>query len=126
MSRWTEQDLQRTNAKIRDQIAMPMTQRRTLHGNRRVLWHGMKFYSEHELQTFKDFELERISGRIRAVVRQISMPLTGSGRRMRLDFMVVENDGRIRWVDAKGHPTKEWLLKRDLVQQAYGLQIETV
>lgn len=98
---------------------------RTRHGNRKVEYQGQKFDSQHELQVFKDFELERAAGKIRAVVRQVSMPIAGSRRRIRLDFMIVENDGGIRWVDAKGFCEREWLLKRDIVQAACGISIET-
>lgn len=126
MTRWSEADLAQVNAQIRGQLAQPLLHTPGKYGNTRCTWQGMKFDSQHERDKFREFELERIAGKIRAVVRQVSMPMYGSSRRIRLDFMIVENDGRIRWVDAKGYPTKEWLLKRDQVQQVYGITIETI
>lgn len=124
--RWTEEDLRRLNGKIRVAIQSPLDTKRGRHGNRRVRWNGMVFDSEHELTKYKEFKLQELAGEIRAVVRQVSLPLSGSNRRMRLDFMIVENDGRIRWVDAKGFATPAWECKRDQIQQTYGLTIETV
>lgn len=103
----------------------PPAPTRKRHGNVKVLWQGQKFDSKHELEDFKGFELERIAGKLRGVIRQVSMPLPGSRRRLKVDFVLVENDGRQRWVDSKGHAEREWLLKRDVVQQAYGITIET-
>lgn len=107
------------------QAAMKASPAPKRHGNRKTLYQGQKFDSKHECEDFKGFELERAAGKIRAVVRQVSLPIAGSKRRIRIDFMIVENDGRIRWVDSKGHAEREWLLKRDIVQQAYGILIET-
>lgn len=94
--------------------------------NHRVQWNGEEFDSRRELETFHALEAARIAGQYRAVVRQVSMRLPGTKRRIRIDFLVVELDGRIRWLDAKGYATSEWKLKRDMVQQAYGISIETV
>jgi Protein of unknown function (DUF1064) len=104
------------------QVAVPKRKR---HNNQKVFYQGQKFDSKHELRVFQDLELQRAAGQIRAVVRQVSMPIAGSKRRIRLDFMIVENDGRVRWLDAKGHAEREWLLKRDLVQASCGIVIET-
>lgn len=123
--RWTEADVRRAGLQIQQQIATPL-QKQPRHGNVKVAWQGMKFDSQRELEKFKEFELERLGGKIRGVMRQISIPLTGHKRRIRIDFLIVENDGRMRFVDAKGHPEREWLLKRDLIHQQFGLLIETV
>lgn len=122
MTRWTAQDLVLRGF---SGIAAPgSVERRGRNTNRKVEYQGQSFDSKHELQVFKDFELERAAGKIRAVVRQVSMPIAGR-RRIRLDFMIVTNDGRVRWVDAKGYAEREWLLKRDLVQNLFGITIET-
>jgi len=126
MTRWTMEDLKRI-AKVNEQIAHPLdAPKRSKFGNQKATWQGMKFDSMRELRVFKRLELERIAGIHRAVIRQVSLPLTGHKRRIRIDFMLVEPDGRIRWVDAKGHADDKWLLKRDLIQQNFGIFIETV
>lgn len=127
MTRWTAADLANANERMREWIATPLiTRRQPRHGNQKCIWQGMKFDSLRELEHFKQFELERIAGKIRAVVRQVSLPLTGHRRRIRIDFMIIENTGHIRWVDSKGHPEREWLLKRDLIHQQFGIFIETI
>ncbi|HLA60926.1 MAG TPA: DUF1064 domain-containing protein [Nitrospiraceae bacterium] len=123
MSRWSAADLVAYTSRGNAMIATDKP--RTRHGNHKIEWQGQKFDSKHELKDFQGFELERLAGKIRSVIRQVSIPLLGSRRRIRLDFVIVENDGRIRWVDSKGHAEREWLLKRDVVQQAYGIRIET-
>lgn len=46
---------------------------------------------------------------------------------MRVDFLILWADGRLTWEDAKGaNPTKDWLLKKALVQRRFGIEIETV
>ena len=107
------------------QAALASPKRRTRHGNVKCEFQGQTFDSKHELRVFQDLELQRAAGAIRAVVRQVSLPIAGSRRRIRIDFMIVENDGRVRWLDAKGHAEREWLLKRDLVQASCGITIET-
>jgi hypothetical protein len=59
-------------------------------------------------------------------VRQVSMPLPQSTRRIRIDFLVVELDGKVRWYDAKGFETAWWRSKRQQVLSAYGLTIELI
>lgn len=94
--------------------------------NHRVQWNGDEFDSKRELEVFHALETARVAGQYRAVVRQVSMRLPGTKRRIRIDFMCVLPNGEIRWLDAKGYATSEWKLKRDQVQQAYGISIETV
>lgn len=126
MARWSEQDLAQVNARLQQQIGSPFTPApQSKYGNQKVWHNGQRFDSKLERQWWKNFELQRLAGDIRAVIRQVSLPLPGSGRRMRVDFVVIELTGNIRWIDAKGYPTKEWLLKRDIIEQAYGIRIET-
>ena len=71
-------------------------------------------------------EIRALAGAIRAVVRQVSMPLPQSTRRIRIDFMLVELNGNVRWLDAKGFETAWWRSKRDQVKSAYGIEIELI
>lgn len=133
MTRWTLEDIARVNTRLRDQIANPLNVAgpliplpRPKYGNTKVTFQGQKFDSEGELKAYKDLKLQELAGDIRSVIRQVSLPLQGSNRRMRIDFVVVENDGRIRWMDFKGFMTPEWASKRDQVQSAYGIAIELI
>lgn len=124
MSRWTAADLARVSVNLSSAISAPLV--RSKYGNTKVSFQGQKFDSEGELTAYKAFKLQELAGAIRSVIRQVSMPLQGSNRRIRLDFVVVETDGRIRWFDFKGYVTPEWASKRDQVQSAYGILIEVI
>lgn len=120
--RWTAADLAKVSGNLRGAISAPLV--RSKYGNTKVSFQGQTFDSEGELKAYKAFKLQELAGAIRSVIRQVSMPLQGSNRRIRLDFLVVETDGRIRWFDFKGYVTPEWASKRDQVQSAYGITIE--
>ena len=125
--RWSEADLAKVTANIREQIAAPTGMRITpKYRNKKVRFNGMVFDSQHEFDRWRERKLQEISGDIRAVVRQVSFALPGCKRRIRIDHMIVENDGRIVFEDAKGFPTPTWELKRDQVRDAFGIEISTV
>lgn len=99
--------------------------KRSKYGNRKTVVDGITFDSKREALYYKRLRLLQATGVIRGFARQVSI-LLPSGHRLRLDFVVVENDGRIRWVDAKGYMTTAWGIKRDEAQAALGVVIELV
>jgi hypothetical protein len=135
--RWTQPDIDAAEARIagfESQLPTPsfyppmppVKPARSKLKNERIEWQGQKFDSRKELRDFQAFEQQRSLGAIRAVVRQVSMPLPGSRRRIRIDFMVVENSGCLRWFDSKGFDTPVGKLKRDQIEQAYGVRVELI
>lgn len=108
----------------RDLKAALHGEKRSKYGNRRVTFQGQTFDSRHELKVWQDLKQQETAGLIRAVIRQVSLPLPGTSRRIRIDFAVVQFDGCIRFVDAKGFDTPTGRLKRNQVRQAYGIEIE--
>ena len=135
LARWSAQDLARVSARLQSQIANSAQElvrthevidKRRKYRNNPVEWQGEKFRSELERDTWRDLQTQYLAKAIRAVVREVSMPLPGCTRRIRVDFMVVELSGEIRWLDAKGFETAAWRLKRDQVKSAYGISIELV
>jgi len=119
--RWTERDLARINA-LRDAIQTPLAPRK--YRNVPTEFQGLKFDSKHELEIYRGLKLREAAGEIRAVVRQVSMQLPGTKRRIRIDFMLVHLDGRIEFADAKGWETAAWSLKRQQVKDAFGIDIQ--
>jgi Protein of unknown function (DUF1064) len=119
--RWSEQAVTAAQQRMAGKPAAPKPSK---YRAVKVQWQGQTFDSKHELRRWQDFEQQRALGAIRAVVRQVSMPLPGTRRRIRVDFMVVELDGRIRWFDAKGFESQISLLKRDQVREGYGIIVE--
>lgn len=127
--RWTEADLQRFQAAqvIAGRIAAPLEiPKPAKYGNTRISFQGQTFDSKHELQCWKDFKAQELTCVIRAVIRQVSLPLPGSTRRIRIDFLVVENDETNSWYDAKGYETAAWKSKRDQIFTAYGIKVKLI
>jgi hypothetical protein len=130
---WTEAELAQVQQRLATAIRKPLTpianpkqRKRGKYGNQRTVFQGQKFDSGREEKVWRDLQAQWLAGAIRAVIRQVSMPLPQSTRRIRIDFMVVELDGKIRWLDAKGFETAWWRSKRAQVKSAYGLEIELV
>ena len=132
MRRWTLDDVVAAQvrmgmpARLREVGKAPPAPKRTKFGNSKLQYQGLTFDSKHELQCWKDFKAQELCGAIRSVIRQVSMPLPGTRRRIRVDFLVVENDGQQKWFDAKGCVTDAWALKAQQVLEAYGIKIEII
>ena len=122
--RWTAADLNAARARLQQHDHGAHGASRKKYGNKKVEYQGRVFDSIKEVNRYQDFEIQRALGLIRAVVPQVSLPLPGTRRRIRIDFMIVELDGRIRWMDCKGFDTPTGKLKRDQVREAYGVEIE--
>lgn len=126
MRRWSEAELGQVSARLRGAIQAPAAgpRKRGKYGNSKVTFQGQTFDSKAELEEWQLLKTQELGGAIRAVIRQVSMPLPGTRRRIRVDFLIVENDGRQRWRDKKGFLTPEWAGKRQQVKEAYGIDIE--
>jgi len=122
--RWSEQDLNAARQRMAG-YDRPRPVKRSKLRNVKVSWQGRTFDSKHELKRFQEFDQQRALGVIRSVIPQVSIPLPGTRRRIRVDFIVVENDGSIRFWDAKGDfETQMSKLKRQQIFDAYGITIE--
>jgi hypothetical protein len=84
------------------------------------------YASKREARHAAELDLLVKTGEIRAVVPQVSIPVPGTRSRMVIDFMLIMPDGTVRWQDTKGVVTREWKLKQQLVEGAYGITIEIV
>lgn len=130
--RWTAEDVARTGLRIRKLIDTPLDPTsgvippRRKYKNRTTIFQGQQFDSERECECWKSFELQRIGGAIRSVLRQVSFCLPSTRRRIRVDFLVIEPDGKHVWYDAKGYETSEWNLKRRQVFDAFGITIHLI
>jgi hypothetical protein len=125
--RLTEEQYQSIQARIRDQTHEAAVGRMNRPGkfrNKRVTHQGLKFDSGKECEDYKAFQLQRALGGIRGVARQVSIQIPGSGRRIRIDHMIVENDGTIRFFDSKGFDEAKGKLKRDLIRDSLGIDIQ--
>jgi len=122
--RWTEEQFAALQAGMR---ARSSTAKPPKYHNTPVEVEGLRFASKKEARHYQELLLMKAGGAIRGFTRQVSLPLASGKRRMVIDFMIVENSGRIRWVDVKGMaPTPAWATKRDELQHSLGIVIETI
>ncbi len=129
MTRWTETDLARINARLRGQILDPLAvapKKPHKYRAKRTEHQGQVFHSKRECNAWKAFKAAELANGIRAVIRQVSLPMPLSTRRIRIDFLVIEHDLTHRWYDAKGFETPEFRLKADIIKSAYGITIELI
>lgn len=120
-------------------------QKRSKYGNRKVVRDGIKFDSEREAARFAELKVLRSMGKIRDLRLQANFTLvegytTIEGERIkpmvyRADFTyerATEPDytGVVHWLreveDAKGMKTKDYLLKKKLMQDKYNITIREV
>ena len=86
---------------------------------------GIRFDSKKEARVYQDLVLQWKAGQIRYFVRQVPIDLPG-GVKMRVDFLVMHNDGHEQWLDAKGKATRDWLNKKKIAEAIYPIKIETI
>lgn len=113
----------KSEAQVTDNCAVG---KRPKYRNKRCIYDGRKFDSQRERDYYIRLEREKAAKMIRGFAHQVTIPLPSGKRRMRLDFMVNTLDDRIRWLDAKGFETKDWLVKRDELEHSLGIKIECV
>lgn len=96
--------------------------------NEPVVVDGIRFPSKKEANYYLELQFRKASGEIKGFTRQVSLRLASGKRRMVIDFMVVELDDRVRWIDTKGYHDKrsQWVVKRDELEHSLGIKIETV
>lgn len=86
---------------------------------------GIRFDSKREAGVYEQLRLRQAAGEIRYFLRQVPLHLPG-GTKLVVDFLVVELDGRIRYIDAKGRQTPVFRLKKREVEHHYPVEIELV
>lgn len=131
---------------VLDKLAGTQKQeKRSKYGNRKVVCDGIKFDSERETARFGELKVLRAMGKIRDLRLQANFTLvegytTIEGKRIkpmvyRADFTyerAAEPDcnGTVYWLreveDAKGAKTKDYLLKKKLMQDKFGITIREV
>lgn len=141
MTRWTEQDLANATGRVRAGYAraasLTAERRReiaSLGGQTRWKNHkyhaqetfvdGIRFPSQREAEYYGTLKLRKAAGDIKGFTRQVSVPLASGKRRLRIDFVVIELDDRVRWIDTKGAMTEAWAVKRDELEHNLGIRIE--
>ncbi len=132
-------------AQVMANMAVQEVKKRSKYGNRKVVRDGIKFDSEREAERFGELKALRAMGKIRNLRLQANFTLvegytTINGERIkpmvyRADFTyerATEPDcnGAVYWLleaeDVKGMKTKDYLLKKKLMQDKFGITIREV
>lgn len=94
-------------------------------GAKKTTVYGITFHSGHEAKRYLVLRHLQQQGKIQHLTLQVAYKITVNGIHVteyRSDFEYLE-DGE--WVveDAKGHRTREYLIKRNLMKAVYGITI---
>lgn len=132
-------------AQIMAKMAVQEVKKRSKYGNRKVVRDGIKFDSEREAARFSELKVLRAMGKIRNLRLQANFTLvegytTIEGERIKpmvycADFTyeratAPDQNGTVYWLreveDVKGMRTKEYRLKKKLMQEKYNITIREV
>ncbi len=86
---------------------------------------GIKFPSLLERNYYDKLKMMVKSKAIVMFLRQPKFDI-GGGVSYSADFLIFENDGTCRVVDCKGMLTKDFIMKKKIVESLYPIEIEVV
>ena len=86
---------------------------------------GIKFDSKKEAKYYYELKMRKMAGEIIFFLRQVPFHLPG-GVTYRVDFQEFHADGTVKFVDVKGMKTKDFIMKKKMVEDLYPVEIETV
>ena len=86
---------------------------------------GITFDSKKEANYYCTLKLRQRAGEIKYFLRQIPFDLPG-GVKYRCDFVEFWTNGDVKFIDVKGVETKEFKLKKKMVESLYPVIIEVV
>jgi hypothetical protein len=83
---------------------------------------GIRFDSKKESKYYTQLKLAQQSGELLYFLRQVPIDISADIK-YRVDFLEFWKNGEVRYVDVKGFRTKEYLLKKKLVESKYPIKI---
>lgn len=129
-TRWTELELaqyvEKNPRSLRSNPLSPApVAKSSKYRNKRTEVDGIVFDSKREASRYRDLKLRERFNLISDLKRQVTFPLTINGVHIcsyRADFEYME-DGQRVIEDSKGVRTREYKIKRNLMQALYGITI---
>lgn len=85
-------------------------------------WNGRNFHSLKEMADAQKLEAMKKAGLIASVNYQKCINIVVNGKHIckhYVDFEIMLNDGRVKWVETKGMPTDAWQIKKKLVEAIF-------
>ena len=86
-----------------------------------VEFDGIRFDSKKEGRYYNELKM-RLKGDVLFFLRQVPFDLPG-GVKYRVDFEVFYKDGTVEFIDVKGHRTKDYIMKKKMVESIYPVKI---
>ncbi|MBT8362008.1 MAG: DUF1064 domain-containing protein [Deltaproteobacteria bacterium] len=90
-----------------------------------TITNGIKFQSRKEARYYEELLWRQKAGDIVFFLRQVPFHLPG-GVTYRVDFQEFHADGTVHFVEVKGYETKEWKMKKRMVEELYPVTITVV
>ena len=86
---------------------------------------GISFPSKKQAKYYQDLKLRKVAGEITFFLREVPFDLPGNTK-YRVDFQEFHSDGTVHFVDVKGYETKDFIMKKKMVESLYPVEIEIV
>lgn len=86
---------------------------------------GIKFHSKKEARYYEELLLRQKAGDVVFFLRQVPFHLPGNVV-YRVDFQEFLSNGTVEFIDVKGMRTKEYIMKKKLVESLYPIEIKEV
>jgi hypothetical protein len=86
---------------------------------------GIKFDSKKEAKYYGELKLRVRTGEVLFFLRQTPFHLPGNVKYV-VDFQEFHADGTIHFVDVKGMQTKQFIMKKKMVESLYPVEIEII
>lgn len=133
----TASDLARLGPTAQKQVAEKVLAQKTgKYHNRKIVRHGITFDSKHEADRYDELRLLLKAGEIHDLKLQQTYKLVGAqrtptGAAVRAvtyiaDFVYYTRDGKTIVEDAKGFKTKDYIIKKKLMLERFGIWVEEV
>ena len=133
----TASDLARLGPAAQKQVVEKVLAQKTgKYHNRKTVWHGITFDSKHEADRYDELLLLLKAGEIHDLKLQQTYKLVGTqrtptGAAVRAvtyiaDFVYYTRDGKTIVEDAKGFKTKDYIIKKKLMLERFGIWVEEV
>ena len=105
--------------------AKPYKQSMSKYRNKKTVVDHIRFDSQKEARYYTQLKMLRENGDVLMFLRQVPFDLPG-GVKYRVDFQVFYSDGTVKHIDVKGMRTKEYLIKKKIVEAEYPVTIVEV
>jgi hypothetical protein len=112
-----------TAEQARELLAKP---KRNKYRNIHSEYNGRTYHSRLEARHAEALDAQKRAGLIRGWLPQVSIIVPGTKRRMIIDFLVIDLEGRLKLQDTKGFMTKDWKLKAEIISNHIGIPIDVI